>query len=88
MNINFSIKINLFKLRKEKIKKYEPSAPPEYTIFSNKMTKTWCVGGRHKSKTKNNIQYEKVNPKTKILLKIIKGTCGIFGRNKTQFFTE
>ena len=30
VNINFSIKINLFKPRKEKIKNYEPSAPPEY----------------------------------------------------------
>ena len=31
---NFSIKLILFKPRKEK-KKYEPSAPPEYDFFSN-----------------------------------------------------
>ena len=35
VNINFSIKINLFKPRKEKIKNYEPCAPPENRIFSN-----------------------------------------------------
>ena len=30
MNININIKFNLFKPRKEKIKNYEPSAPPYY----------------------------------------------------------
>ena len=45
------------------------------------MTKTWCLGGRHKSNTNNIIEYEKVNPKNKNLDKIIKGTCSICGRN-------
>ena len=48
------------------------------------MTKTWCVGGRHKSDTNNFVEFEKVNPKTKI----IKGTCKICGRNKSQIFTK
>ena len=52
------------------------------------MTKTWCVGGRHMSNTNNVTQYEKVNPKTKKLVKVIKGICDIFGRNKSQFFTK
>ena len=52
------------------------------------MTKTWCVGGRHKSDTKNIVEYEKINPKTKKLVKVIKGTCSICGRNKSQIFTR
>ena len=31
------------------------------------MTKTWCVGARHKSNTNNNIEHEKVNPRTERL---------------------
>ena len=52
------------------------------------MTKTWCVGGRHKSNTNNIIEWEKVNPKTKKLVKSIKRTCSICGRNKSQTFTK
>ena len=52
------------------------------------MTKTWCVGGRHKSDTKKIVVYEKVDPRTKKLIKIIKGTCNICGRNKSQIFTK
>ena len=52
------------------------------------MTKTWCVGGRHKSDTNNTVEYEKVNPRTKKLSKIMKGTCSICGRNKSQIFTK
>ena len=52
------------------------------------MTKTYCLGGRHYSDTINITQYEKINPKTKKLVKIIKGTCSICGRNKSQIFTK
>ena len=52
------------------------------------MTKTYCLGGRHMSNTKNITQYEKVNPKTKKLVKIIKGTCSICDHNKSQTFTN
>ena len=52
------------------------------------MTRTWCVGGKHKSDTQSVIEYEKVNPRTKKLVKIIKGTCSICGRNKSQIFTK
>ena len=52
------------------------------------MTKTWCVGGRHKSNTNNIVEYEKVNHRTKKLVKIIKGTCSICNRNKSQIFTK
>ena len=50
------------------------------------MTKTWCVGGRHMSNPNNNIEFEKLNPKTNKLVKIIKGTCNFCSRNKSQFF--
>ena len=52
------------------------------------MTKTWCVGGRHYSDSVNQNVYEKVNPRTRKLVKIIKGTCSICGRNKSQIFTK
>ena len=52
------------------------------------MTKTWCVGGKHYSNTNNITQYEKVNPRTEKLVKIIKGTCSICSRNKFQIFTK
>ena len=52
------------------------------------MTRTYCLGGRHYSDTINITQYEKINPRTKKLIKVIKGTCSICGRNKSQFFTK
>ena len=52
------------------------------------MTKTWCVGGRHYSNTNNLVEYEKVNPRTEKLVKIIKGKCDICNRNKSQIFTR
>ena len=52
------------------------------------MTKTYCLGGRHYSDTNNITQYEKVNPRNKKLVKIIKGACSICGRNKSQIFTK
>ena len=36
------------------------------------MTKTYCLGGKHYSKTNNIIESEKVNPRTKKLVKLIK----------------
>ena len=52
------------------------------------MTRTWCVGGKHYSNNDNISQHEKVNPTTKKLVKIIKGTCSFCGRNKSQIFTK
>ena len=52
------------------------------------MTKTYCLGGRHYSDTNNITQYEKINPRTKKLVKIIKGQCDICGRNKSQIYTK
>ena len=88
MNININIKFNFFKPRKKK----KSILNPLHHIIMNKSsiqrTKSWCVGGKHKSDTKNIMEYEKVNPKTKKLIKIIKGTCSIRGRNKSQIFTK
>ena len=52
------------------------------------MTETWCVGGKPYSYNKNIIIYEEVNPKNKKLVKIIKGKCSIWGRDKSQIFTK
>ena len=52
------------------------------------MTKTWCVGGIYLSNTSNITQFEKVIPRTKKLVKIIKGKCAVCGRNKSQIFTK
>ena len=52
------------------------------------MTKTWCFGGKHYSSTIKIFEYEKLNVKTKKLVKIIKGICSFCGRNKSQTFTK
>ena len=52
------------------------------------MTKTWCIGGKQYGNTDNTIEYEKRNPKTKKLGKIIKGKCSICEGNKSQIFTR
>ena len=52
------------------------------------MVKTWCVGGRHYSNTNKKIEYEKVNPKTAKLVKVIKDSCSICGRKESQIFTQ
>ena len=52
------------------------------------MAKTWCVGGRHMTKTNTIIEYEKVNPETEKVVKTIKGKCSICGRAKNQIFTR
>ena len=52
------------------------------------MTETWWLGGRHYSNTNNITQYEKVNPRTKKLVIIIKGKCAICDPNKSQIFTK
>ena len=52
------------------------------------MKKTWCLGGRHYSNTNNITQYEKVNPRTEKLVRIINGTYSICGRKKSQIFTK
>ena len=74
MKSNLKIEFNFFKPRKEKIKNYEASAPPEFSDFylkkiSNKK-QTYCLGGRHMSYINIIIDYEKVNPRPKNLVKI------------------
>ena len=56
--------------------------------FRIKMTKTWCFGGRHFINTVNENVYENVHPRTKKLVKIIKGSCSICGRNISQIFSK
>ena len=56
--------------------------------FSLLNDKKFCVGGRHMSNTNNYIENEKVNPKTKNIVKTIRGKCSISGRNTSQIFTK
>ena len=49
---------------------------------------SYCLGGRHYSQTVNKNIFEKVNPKTKKLVKNIKGRCSIYGKNKSQICTK
>ena len=56
-------------------------------IFKSQMTKTWCIGGTHYKKSISQNAYDKMNPKTKKLVKFMKGKCSICGRNNSQFFT-
>ena len=49
---------------------------------------SYCLGGRHYSQTLNQNVFEKVNHMTKKLVKIIKATCSVSGRNKSQVFTK
>ena len=49
--------------------------------------KVIVVGGRHFSGNINPQIIEKINPKTKKLIKIIKSKCDICGKNKSQIFT-
>ena len=65
-----------------------PLLPLNVQIYSKKMTKTWCVGGRHNSDTNNVTVYEKINPKNEKLAKNVKTTCSICGRNESQIFTK
>ena len=48
---------------------------------------TYCLGGRHYSNTKNITECEKVDPKTNKVVKNIRGSFDIYGRNKPQVFT-
>ena len=52
------------------------------------MTNSWCVGGKHCSKTNITTENEKRNPRNKKLVKIIRGKCSICGRSKSQIFAK
>ena len=87
MNIKIKIKYKFFEPGKKNNNDHQPSASPDYNFYKQ-MTKTRCVGGRSYSDTNNVIEYEKVNPKTHKVVKIIKGTCSICRRDKSQMFTR
>ena len=53
-----------------------------------KFYQSYCLGGRQYSNTINQNVYEKKNPRTNKIVKIVKGSCSICGRNKSQIFTE
>ena len=91
MKININFENNFFKPRKKNNIDFEPTAPPYYEqilLLQMNSNQSFCFGGRHYSQTVNKNEYEKVNPKTKELIKTIKGTCNICGRKKSQIFTK
>ena len=49
---------------------------------------SYCLGGRHYSKTINETQTEKINPRTKRTIQIIKGQCVICNGNKSRILTK
>ena len=49
---------------------------------------SFCLGSCLNSQTKNENIIDKLNPKIKKLVKIIKTTFIIWGRNKSQAFTK
>ena len=48
---------------------------------------SYCVGSRHMSGNVDSKVTEKINPRTKKRVKIIKSKCSICGKNKSQIFT-
>ena len=87
VNINININFKFFKPRIEKVKIMNPLHLLNI-IFSLKIIRAWCVRGKHYSNTDNIIEYEKVNPRSKELVEIIKGTCSVCSRNKSKIFTK
>ena len=87
VNINTNIKFKFFNLKRKTILSINRVFLLNM-IFSQKMTKTWCVGGRHHSNTNSINQYEKKSHKIKKVVKIIKGTCSNCGRIKNQIFSK
>ena len=82
MNININFKVNFFKPRKKKYIDFERSAPPAYEqilLTKTNSNQSFCLGDRHYSQTVLKIFFEKVNPKTKKLVKVVKRTCSICG---------
>ena len=48
---------------------------------------SFCVGSRHMSQNIDPQVVEKINPRTKKRVKIIKSRCAICGKNKSQIYT-
>ena len=62
----------------------------ELILSSIKMAEikqSYCVGSRHMSGNINPKVTEKINPRTKKRVKIIRSKCSICGKNKSQIFT-
>ena len=92
VNINVKISFKIFKSGKKNILTLKLLLLLNIQIFKIKMNsnkkQSFCLGRRHFSCILNQNVYEKVNPKIKKLVKIIKGICSFCGRKKHQIFTE
>ena len=51
-------------------------------------SQSYSLGKPHYSQTVNQNVFEKLNPKSNKIVKVIKGTCNFCGREKSQFFTK
>ena len=56
--------------------------------MNSNQNQSYCLRGRLYSQTKNQNINEKVNPKTSKVVEIIKETCSVCGRNKSQISTN
>ena len=56
--------------------------------MNSNQKQTYCLGGRQMSNTYYIVEYDKINPKTNKIVKIINGFGNISGRNKSQIFTK
>ena len=92
MNRNININFNFLNLEKRNQKFMNQALLLILQIFIKKINsikkQTYCIGERHYSNTNRLVEYEKVNTKTKKLVKIVEGTSCICGRNKSQIFTK
>ena len=56
--------------------------------FNKIKTDSYCVGGRHKSGTKNIVGEITINKKTGKEVKLLVGRCGICNRKKTMIVSD
>ena len=52
------------------------------------MSETYCVACRAKTNSINEYTKEKINPRTKRTIEIIRGQCAICNCNKSQILTK
>ena len=87
MNININIDYKFSKPKKRKNTDCQPSASFDYSSQYSNDTKCF-VGGRHYSESISQNVYEKLNAKTKKLVKITKARCSVCGRKRSQILTK
>ena len=83
-------KTTYLNLEKKKVRNMNQLLLLNYQNFSVQLDskRKYCVSGRHMRNTYDIRTYEEVNPKTQKIVKVMKGKCDIFNRNKSKTFTK